>query len=190
MNQNNFSFNNYNESLNINNNFNNNNFNAYVNFDNNSNNIFNINNIQNQNAIEHDEVKIKVEFQYNQGIIEIYSKIQEIMSEICKNFGKKIHKDINNIQFLYSGININMNKSLIDIINKQDKERKMMSIIALDNIFQEQSNDKKIINANHIICPICKESALIDFENLKIKISCCKNGHISYLLFNEFENIL
>ena len=187
LNKNNFSFNNYNESLNINNNFNNNNFNAYVNFDNNSNNIFNINNIQNQNAIEHDEVKINVEFQYSQGIIEIYSKLQEIMSEICKNFGKKIHKDINNIQFLYSGININMNKSLIDIINKQDKERKMMSIIALDNIFQEQSNDKKFIKVNHIICPICKESALIDFENLKIKISCCKNGHISYLLFNEFE---
>ena len=109
------------------------------------------------------------------------------MSEICQNFGKKIHKDINSLQFLYSGININMNKSLIDIINKQDKERKMMSIIALDNIFQEQSNDKKFIKVNHIICPICKESALIDFENLKIKISCCKNGHISYLLFNEFE---
>ncbi len=28
---------------------------------------------------------------------------------------------------------------------------------------------------------------MIDFENFKIKISCCKNGHISYLLFNEFE---
>ena len=155
--------------------------------DSNANNNLNVNKIQNQNLVEQDERKIKVEFQYSEGNIDIYSKLKEIMEEICKNFGKKIHKNIKDIQFLYSGKKINMNKSLIETINKQDKERKIMSIIALDNYFQKQSNNKNIIKANHIICPICKESALINFENYKIKISNCKNGHTSYLLFNEFE---
>ena len=115
------------------------------------NNNLNVYKIQNQNSVEKDEVKIKVEFQYREGNIDIYSKLKEMMEEICKNFGKKIHKDIKDIQFLYSGKNINMNKSLIETINKQDKERKIMSIIALDNYFQKQSNNKNIIKANHII---------------------------------------
>jgi hypothetical protein len=165
--------------------FPNNNVNMII--DSNANNNLNVNKIQNQNLVEQDERKIKVEFQYSEGNIDIYSKLKEIMEEICKNFGKKIHKNIKDIQFLYSGKKINMNKSLIETINKQDKERKIMSIIALDNYFQKQSNNKNIIKANHIICPICKESALINFEDYKIKIFNCKNGHTSYLLFNEFE---
>ena len=151
--------------------FPNNNVNMII--DSNANNNLNVNKIQNQNLVEEDERKIKVEFQYSEGNIDIYSKLKEIMEEICKNFGKKIHKNIKDIQFLYSGKKINMNKSLIETINKQDKERKIMSIIALDNYFQKQSNNKNIIKANHIICPICKESALINFEDYKIKIFSC-----------------
>ena len=80
-----------------------------------------------------------------------------------------------------------MNNLLKEIVSKYDKERKVMSIIAVDNYSKVKSDYKKVIKADYIICPICKENALINFDNFKIKISDCKYGHTSYLLFNEFE---
>ena len=77
----------------------------------------------------------------------------------------------------------------IELINNDDKERKAMSIIVYDNYAQSKIIDKKnIIKSNQVICPKCQESARIKFENLQIKIYDCKNGHISYLLLNEFDD--
>ena len=95
------------------------------------------------------------------------------------------------MQFIYSGqfLYLNNNLTLIELINNDDKERKAMSIIVYDNYAQSKIIDKKnIIKSNQVICPKCQESARIKFENLQIKIYDCKNGHISYLLLNEFED--
>jgi len=94
------------------------------------------------------EEKISVEFIYNsQRNISIYSQLNEKFEDICKKFALKINKDINKIQFIYSGKYINMNDKLlhlVEVINKVDKERKKMSIIALDiyneSIIVDKSN--------------------------------------------------
>ena len=132
-------------------------------------------------------LQIKVEFQYIGIKIDIYSNLNETTETIFKKFGEKMNKDINNIQFIYSGQNLNSNKFLFDIINSYDKERKIMTVIAYDYSDEKSNNNKNLIKANHVICPICKESANIYFENMKIKIVNCKYNHTSYLLFDQFK---
>ena len=146
----------------------------------------NFDNIFSDNICVPDEQKITINFIYNTKNIEISYKPDEKIRNICEKFCYKIGKDINNIQFLYAGNIINMNKLIFESINNNDKERKIMPIMAID-MENNEKYYKNIIKANHIICPICKESALINFENFKTKIFNCKNGHTSYLLFNEFE---
>ena len=151
-------------------------------------------NQKNNNLVQVDsfnEENIIVEFIYNsQKKIPIYSKFNERFEEICERFALKINKDINKIQFIYSGKYLNMNNKLItlaEVINKTDSERKIMSIIAIDILYESTIIDKKnIIKANQIICPRCQESAKISFENFQIKIYNCKNQHTSYLYTFNF----
>ena len=130
---------------------------------------------------------IHAEFKYNSEIIKIESKLDENIEKICKGFSKKVNKDINKFNFIYAGKQLNFNKLIYEEINNMDKERKIMSILAL-GIDSTIKNSNNIIKSDHIICPLCKESARIGFENFKIKIYDCKYEHITYLLFNEFED--
>ena len=168
-----------NPQMNFNNNFN-------PNIIMNNNNIFS----QNQNQMKSiNEFNIQVEFKYEGRNIDIYSHVNDRVKEICQKFGIKVKKDIKNMQFLYDGKNLYLNQSISEIINNNDKKRKIMSIIAIDpEDKNSNNNNKNIVKAEHIICPLCKDSAMINFDNFKVKISNCKNMHISYLLFNEFED--
>ena len=152
-----------------------------------NNNIWNINSNQ---MIAQDNCVIKVELKLGEGnSIIINSKSDEKIGDICQKCCIKFKKDINKLQFLYSGKNIiEMDKLLSDIINQNDKERKMMTVIVWENSSVVQKNNKNMIKANYIICPICKESALINFQNYKIKLFGCKKGHTSIILLNEFED--
>ena len=131
-------------------------------------------------------IQITVEFQYLGRIIYIYSNLNETTETIFKKLQEKIQKDIKNIQFIYGGKNINSKKFLFEIINNYDKERKIMTVIAYDNSNEKSNNNKNLIMANHVVCPICKQSANIYFGNMEIKIVNCKYNHISSLLFILF----
>ena len=130
---------------------------------------------------------ILVEFKYNGEDFKIKAQENETMEKICKEFSKKLNKDINQFNFIYSGTQLNLTKHLYEIINILDKERKIMAIIVLDK-YSTINTNKSMIKANHIICPTCKECARIGFENYNIKIYDCINKHTSYILFDEFEN--
>ena len=132
--------------------------------------------------------QIKIQFQYIGQNIDIYSNLNETAETIFKKFGEKIHKSVNNMQFLYAGQNLNFKNFLFEVINNYDKERKTMIVIVYDNDIDENLNeDKNKIMANHVVCPICKESARIYFENMTIKIANCKyklkNKKIYFHLF-------
>ena len=100
---------------------------------------------------------LKVEFKYKNALYNIQAKEDDKMREICNKFTQKSQIDINDIYFLYSGDRLNLDLNLSQIINKLDKERQIMTIIAIDN--KIQLNNNNIIKPPHIICPICKECA-------------------------------
>ena len=114
-------------------------------------------------------------------ILKMQCKKNECMKEIFKKYATKIGKQINNIYFLANG-------------NKINEELKLEEIKDINNILvnemKEEKQDKIIDNkkqSKDIICPICSESCIINFDEYKIILKQCDNKHeISNLLLNEF----
>ena len=112
---------------------------------------------------------------------------EDKIRDICNKFLQKTQIDKNDIYFMYNGNKLNLDVCLSQIINKSDKERKIMSVLVLDNIIN--SDNKNIIKSSYIICTICKESARFKFDDYTITIYDCKNGHITNnISIYEFEN--
>ena len=107
------------------------------------------------------------------------------MKDIIDKFVSKADKKENNLYYLYNGNNINFDLTFDKQANEFDKNRKIMNIIVSNN---DKNKNYEIISKD-IICPKCKENALIDINNFKIKLSGCKNNHIkNNILLNEFDN--
>ena len=129
---------------------------------------------------------IKITIEYNTYKTDIQAKIEDKMGQICSKFAQKTQLDMNNINFIYSGNIINLNSTVKQIISKIDKERAIMSLIAIDKS-NESGNNKKIVSP-YIICPKCKEPARIEIKNYRIKIYNCRNGHnFDDILLKDFE---
>ena len=129
---------------------------------------------------------ITFEFEYKSVKTIIQSIYEDKMGQVCFKFAQKIQIDLNKLYFIYSGSIVNLDLSVKQIINKIDKGRKILSIIAIDYL-DEQGNNSKIISP-YVICPICKEHARFDIKNYRIKIYNCKNMHVvDDILFKDFE---
>ena len=129
---------------------------------------------------------IKIEFEYNSAKTIIQSIYEDKMRQVCSKFTQKVQIDLNKLYFIYSGNIINLDLSVEQIINKADRERKVLTIIAIDHS-NEQGNISKVVSP-YIICPICKEHARFEIKNYRITIYNCKNGHVvDDILFKDFE---
>ena len=127
----------------------------------------------------------KVIFNYNGSEITIQCNINDKMKDIIDKFVFKACKKENNLYYLYNGNNINFDLTFDKQANDFDKNRKIMNIIVSNN---DEDKNNEIISKD-IICPECKENALIDINNFKINLSGCKNNHIkNNILLNEFDN--
>ena len=134
----------------------------------------------------------QVEFTYNGIKIPIQCNENDKMSVICQKFVSKTQTNKSSICFSYggkSGYDFNEELSFIQMANKLDKEQRKMNVLANDiNEIEEKIKESKI-QSKDIICPECGEIAKIGFENYKISIYDCKNGHeINNLSFDEFDN--
>ena len=98
-----------------------------------------------------------IEFEYQSSKTYIQAISEDKMSQICFKFSQKIQMDLNQLYFMYSGNIVNLDLSIKQIINKADKERKMMSIIVIAYNTIPGNNNR--ILSTHVICPICKENA-------------------------------
>ena len=107
------------------------------------------------------------------------------MKDIIDKFLIKIKSKKNNLYYLYNGSKINFELTFNEQANDLDKNRKQM------NILVNKNDETKIINkeiiSKDIICPICKENILINFDNFKINFYDCKNNHKISKTLNEFE---
>ena len=128
---------------------------------------------------------IEVALDYNQQLLIIQSNLKEIFKEIKKKYTNKSGK--NDIYLIYNGNKINEEKTVEEVINSEDKNSSKMRILVND--IEGIKIDERIVNAQDIICPKCKESIKIKIENYKISLYGCKNEHKTVnILFDEFEN--
>jgi len=133
--------------------------------------------------------EVKVIFNYEGTEITIQCSINDKMKNIVDKFVLKACKkeNENNLFYLYNGNNINYELTFDKQANDFDKERKIMNILVAHN--NEGKNKINEIISKDIICPECKENALINIENFKITLSGCKNNHIKNNIFlNELDN--
>ena len=117
-------------------------------------------------------------FNFNEIETLINCNINDKLLDICNKFVNKIAVDINKLYFLYEGLEINKDLTCFELMNNKDKERGKMNIFVYDK--KEKSKE--------IICPKCYENCRIKWNNYKINLFGCKNGHvINNILLEEFE---
>ena len=128
----------------------------------------------------------EVIFNYNGNNTKIQCDIDSKMMNIIEKFLSKIEKKEDIYYYLYNGNNINKELTFNEQANEYDKNRKIMNIIVYYN--NENNSKKNEIFSKKIICPLCKESTMINFKDFKINLFGCNNNHnIKDILINEFE---
>ena len=120
----------------------------------------------------------------------IQCRNEEKMEDICQKFVKEIGVDINTIYFIYGGTKISNHLTFNEQANPLDKKRNEMNILVYQSrktVILNEDNLMKI--SKRIICPLCLENCRIKFQNYKLLLYGCKNGHeTNDILLDEFEN--
>ena len=96
-------------------------------------------------------MEIEIEFNFLGQTTILQCDIGDNFNNIFKSFASKAQIDINSVFFFYSGIAIEKNKNIEQIINNVDKERKRMTILvsnkedSYENIMTVKPNGDEII---------------------------------------------
>jgi len=116
-------------------------------------------------------LKTIIEYKSNEKLKEIFDrfkiKINALDKEIFYQYNGEIIKDEN-------------------LIVSQLTSKKIFTILAYDpNIMAQNINS--LIKSEYVICPKCKESAILEEKDYKLKIYGCQNEHIRY---NNLTNLI
>ena len=136
---------------------------------------------------------IKIVFNYESKLITILGKSNEKMKDIYQRFFNKAGGNLSQKKIFFSyngkwGNDSDETKDLtfLQMANKEDKERKQMDILVVENTNKEKD---LIVPSKEVICPQCGKYILMDINNYKISLYGCENGHTKNdILLNEFEN--
>ena len=122
--------------------------------------------------------EVKISYNGCETIIQCQSN--EKLKEIFKKFKNKIKAENKEIVYLYNGELIkDDNISISKLTSEKD-----IIILAFDSI----NINTNLVKTDYIICPICKESAILEEKDYKLIINGCKNQHITKnILFNDFN---
>ena len=116
--------------------------------------------------------EIKIIYNGYQTIIQFQSN--ELLKEIFKRFKFEIKQENKELIYLYNGKLI---KDDNIIVSKLTSEKEII-ILAFDSNSMNLS-DNNLGKTDYVICPICKESAILEEKDYKLIISGCKKQHIS-----------
>ena len=123
---------------------------------------------------------LEIKFNYNGKIIPIQCNKNEKMKDIFDKIEKEIKN--NSVYYLYQGNKINGELKLEEIINEDDINNINIIIYNID-----ETNKKK---SKYVKCPKCLENIRIKFNDYKIKLYDCKNGHnIENISLEDYENM-
>jgi hypothetical protein len=132
---------------------------------------------------------VEIDFNYDGIKTTIQSDENNTMKDIINKFLSKTETEENNLNYLYNGDQINIEQTFKEQANTIDQRRNRMSIVVLNISNNNQIAEEKCEKiSKDIICPICKENALLDIKDFKINLSECKMKHkIKDILLNKFE---
>ena len=134
--------------------------------------------------------QIEIEFNYEGNIINIQSNTDEKIEDIINKFSNKIGKKKEQLYFLYNGQILQENSNFKTQANENDIKRNKMTVLVNENL--EENSDEELdslIKSKYIICPECKESARILFNDYKFEIYECKNRHkMNNIYIQNFKN--
>ena len=112
---------------------------------------------------------------------------EDKMKDICTPYATKIQKDINKLFFIYNGSQLNLELTFNQQANAVDKKRNEMCVLVEKNM--STIKKEKPTKSKEIICPKCGEICLMKFNEYKIKLYECKNGHENNnILINNYYN--
>ena len=107
---------------------------------------------------------LKAEFTFKSNVWFVMCNENDKFEDVCTSFTIKAETNLNNLIFLYRGININLSQIISSIISKFDKERNIISIL-VDDLSPQNQN----------------------IFNYKINFSCCKNNHLNNMFIKDYE---
>ena len=121
--------------------------------------------------------EVKILYNGYQTIVQCESN--EKLKEIFKRFKIKINAENKDIVYLYNGEIIKDE----NIILSQLSSEKIIIILSYDSN-KMPTNINNLIKSDYVICPKCKESAILDEKDYKLIIYGCESDHITkYILF-------
>ena len=113
---------------------------------------------------------VETEFDYDGNKINIQCNPDEKMSDIINKFNAKTGTKKEDLQFVAEGKDVKEDETY----TSQYKLKRKVSILVTKSSKEIKEYLKK---SKYIICPNCKESSRILFQNYKIGLYGCKNGH-------------
>ena len=107
----------------------------------------------------------------------------EKLEEIKERFKIQVNAENKEIIYLYKGEMIkDENLALSQLIDEKN-----VPILAYE---QNDLPNNILVKSDYVICPKCKESAILEQEDYKLIIYGCQNRHITKnILINEFNNL-
>jgi len=126
--------------------------------------------------------EVKILYNGYETIIQYQSN--EKLKEIFKRFQIKINEERKELVYLYNGERIKDDNIIISELSTE----KIITILAYDsnNI---STNIKYLKASDYVICPICKESAILGEKDYKLIIYGCHNEHVTNnILINKYDD--
>ena len=123
----------------------------------------------------------------NNNKIKMNCSKDEYFTDLFKRIYLKENKDINDYIFFNESDIININEKLkISAINNDKKEIKILGFSKNNNKDHHNLNETHYKN---ILCPKCRRNIMINFNDYKITLSHCSEGHcIQNLLLKNFDS--
>ena len=126
---------------------------------------------------------IQISFNYEANIFDIQSNLEEKMMVSVMKFITKADLNLEDVYFLYNGGYLELEKTVDNIINKDNRADKKMSILVNLLNFENKTTKNNFVISKIPICPTCKSNSRMIMKEYKILLLKCKNMHKSNNLF-------
>ena len=132
-------------------------------------------------------MEFQIEFNYQGSNTIIQCNTKDIMKDKFQSFLNKSKKDLNSVYFLYNGNIIEGTKTIEQISNKPDLERRKMTILVFDNE-EDEENEKMLVKPKDISCPKCGEPAKVNLSEFKLFFQCKKGHNTGNILLSDYKD--